>query len=134
MGRIGLGDRRQAAQIGDQGADIGVSHAAQGRIRHDRAHDRAVGTDAESNGVDDLLIGPGADAVVGIGRDIRSVEGAVGGAERPAAGVDRPALGRVTATPAGQGEDVTPARQQVGSRLLGMAGREEPGANQRPDH
>ncbi len=70
LGRL-AGDRRQGLEIGEQVARVGCGHALIRRVRKRRIVVTAVRRRALPERGDEIGLGPGADAVLRIGRDVR---------------------------------------------------------------
>src|SRR3546814_9666281 len=92
-------------------ADDGVGHAGVGSIWKGWIVGIAVRRGAVAQRLGEIRLAPGADASLGIGRDVRRVEGAEGGGQRPPAGQRRAAalLVGVAAEAAGGLENIAAA-------------------------
>lgn len=115
MRLIRLGDRREAPQIGGQCRHIFIAHAVKRRVGHHRTHYRAVRSYPKANGIDELAVGPIADAVSRVGSDIGPVKRAVRGLERSPAGVHLALCRSMATTTSGEGEYVTTTNDEVRS-------------------
>jgi hypothetical protein len=83
--RRGVDHRLDRAQVRDDGARLGVGHRRE--ARHRRAQRGALVVDALADRADDLIVGPPAEAGVGVGGEVgaeggRALDGVVAAAER----------------------------------------------------
>src|SRR2546422_11593812 len=97
---------RYATQICHQCGHVLIAHTTERRVRHYWAEHRTIRTHPEPYRVDNLAVGPFADAVGRVWRDIGAIKRTIGGFERPSAGIDWPILGSVTAPATGQGKNI----------------------------
>ena len=113
VGEVFLRNRLKAAQESDQSSHIFIRHSAQGRIRHDWTHDRAIRFHPPPDRVDDFPVRPVADTVDRVGCDIGPVKPPVRSLKRSSTRIDRPIIGRMAATSAGQGKYIPPVGDEV---------------------
>src|SRR6266540_1426999 len=131
--RVGPVNRRDSSEEGHQRPEIILGHPVEGGEGVDRHDALAVRTAAEADRRDDLRVRPGADAGLGIGRDVGRVHRAEGPVEFPAARVGG-SLGLGVAAAARRGAEDVLAARDLGRRRRerGAGGVQERGDRDDP--
>ena len=88
-------DRRLGHQMGIERLEVGLGGFGKGRIGKRRIEMPAVARDTFAHRSCKGRIGPGADAGLGIRRDVGGIDGAEGRLDRPATGIGRAVGGGV---------------------------------------
>ena len=121
MRLVGLGDRRQALQVGEHRVGIGARQAGVVGIRKRRVQQAPVARAAVVQRAPEVVAAPGTDAGRDIGRQVGRVDVAERGLERPPAGIRRVAGLGMAAEAAAGADQVFAARDQIargdGARL-----------------
>jgi len=98
--------RWHAPQVRYQRSHVAVAHPIERRVGHHRAKHRTIRAYPKPYRVDDLAVGPGADARGGIWGDIRAIKCSIRSFERPSSSVNRATFSSVTATATSQGKNI----------------------------
>jgi hypothetical protein len=81
-----IAHRRNGLEVGADRQDVGARHLGVGRERHGGIKPRAVGANSPAHGVVEFVVGPRADAGVGIRSDVGRDDVAERGFDRAASG------------------------------------------------
>src|SRR5438128_2030094 len=106
-------NRWHAPQVRYQRGHVPVAHPIERRIGHHRAKHRTIRAYPKPYRVDDLVVGPFANARCGIWRDISAIKCSIRSFERPPSSVDRSTFSRMTATATSQGKNILATGDKV---------------------
>jgi len=124
---VRLVHRFQAEQVGLDGEDVLARHQGVGGVRKGRVVVAAIRADALLHGLDELIVGPVADAGFLVRRDVGRVQRAERHLHRQAAGVGLAAFGDVAGQAVRGAGEVFAAFEQGVVRLLRHGRRAEQG-------